>query len=162
MCCFMFLSATNDLLHSGHFTFAWSCRCFWCWWWFKKYLGTSTKHLHWPGMADAAMCILRLWSLKYALEVALYLQTAESVQERISCTSSAMFNLWLPRCWISRLLLWKCFHSPDTKFVFRCSLYEQSFLLCKCLFLCFHWNPISLQRLIFYHSVWDFFAASEI
>ena len=36
MCCFMFLSAANDLLHSGHFTFAWSCWCFWCWWWFKK------------------------------------------------------------------------------------------------------------------------------
>ena len=28
MCCFMFLSAANDLLHSGHFTFAWSCWCF--------------------------------------------------------------------------------------------------------------------------------------
>ena len=117
MCCFMFLSAANDLLHSGHFTFAWSCWCFWCWWWFKKDLGASTKHIHWPGMADA-MCILRLWSLKYALEVVLYLQSAESVQERISCASSAMFNLWLPRCWISRLLLWKCFPQSGHKICF--------------------------------------------
>ena len=86
MCCFMFLFAANGLLHSGHFTFAWSCWCFWCWWWFKKDLGASlqgpTKHIHLPGMADA-VCILRVWSLKYALDVVLYLQSAESVQERV-------------------------------------------------------------------------------
>ena len=63
----------------------------------QKDLGASlqdpTKHIHWPGMADAVR-ILRLWSLMYALEVVLYLHSAESVQERVLIyRSSAKFNL---------------------------------------------------------------------
>ena len=44
-------------------------------------------------MVDAVW-ILRLWSLMYALEVVLYLHSAESVQERVLIDgSSAKFNL---------------------------------------------------------------------
>ena len=158
MCCFMFLSAANDLLHSGHFTFAWSCRCFWCWWWFKKRSWSFYKAhpLAWYGWCYVhstfvisqirlgscfILAVCRVWTRKNFMRILCYVQFVTS--EVDFCFGNV-------------------FHSPDTKFVFQCSLCEQSFLLCKCLFLCFHWNPISSQRLIFYHSVWDFFAASEI
>ena len=62
-CLFKFRFALNSWLHSGQFTFAWSCWCFSCWWWLRKDLGFSwhapTKHIHWPGLADA-VCILLL------------------------------------------------------------------------------------------------------
>ena len=174
MCLFMFLFAANDFPHSRHLTFAWSCWCFSCWWWFKKDLGASlqdpTKHIHWPGMADAVW-ILRLWSLMYALEVVLYLHSAESVQERVLIyRSSAKFNLWLPKCWISRLLLWKCFPQSGHWIcfpmfslwtVFLCRFSEVTAIRLLHTSHCLIWinliraSEISSERQRFYQSVRD-------
>ena len=92
MCLFMFLTALNNWPHSGHFTFAWSCWCFSCWWLFKKDLGFSlhppAMHIHTPSLAEA-LCILLTWSFMYAFELVLYLQSS---QEKY-CSSSS--NLWL-------------------------------------------------------------------
>ena len=52
-----------------------------------------TKHIHWPGIADDVW-ILRLWSLMYALEVVLYLHSAES--DNIFQLLQARFDLSLP------------------------------------------------------------------
>ena len=158
ICCFMFLSAANDLLHSGHFTIAWSCRCFWCWWWFKKYLGTSTKHIHWPGMADAAMCILRLWSLKYALEYVLYLQTAEC---RVCTRKNFMHILCYVQFVTSEVLnkstfALEMFSTVRTQNLFSNVLFVNSLFyyvnVCSC-------ASIETQ---FHCSVWYFITASEL
>ena len=106
MCLFMFLTALNNWPHSGHFTFAWSCWCFSCWWLFKKDLGFSlhppAMHIHTPSLAEA-LCILLTWSFMYAFELVLYLQSS---QEKY-CSSSS--NLCLRACWTSLSLLWNIF-----------------------------------------------------
>ena len=103
MCLFMFLTALNNWPHSGHFTFAWSCWCFSCWWLFKKDLGFSlhppAMHIHTPSLAEA-LCILLTWSFMYAFELVLYLQSS---QEK-DCSSSS--NLCLRACWTSLSLFW--------------------------------------------------------
>ena len=144
MCCFMFLSAANDLLHSGHFTFAWSCWCFWCWWWFKKDLG--------------AWCILRLWSLKYALEVVLYLQSAESVQERISCAIRILCYVQFVTSEVlnKSTFALEMFSTVRTQNLFSNVLFVNSLFyyvnVCSC-------ASIETQ---FHRSVWYFITASEI